>query len=189
MTENGELRTELRDGSILIRQHRLDDVDPHYEAVDKSRAGIAPFLFWCTPDFSRLSSEEWIGMQESLWSAGEEYNFVIEDTESGRFLGSVAVNRIDRVNRTAGLGYWVRTNMSRKGVATAAARLAARFAFEDLGMRRIELFIRYDNIASRRVAEKLGAMREGTLRNRMFLHGRSWDAVMYSILPGELTAG
>lgn len=59
------------------------------------------------------------------------------------------------------MGYWVRTSQTRRGIATAAVRLIARFGFEDLGLRRLELLIATDNFASRRVAEKVGARLEG----------------------------
>jgi RimJ/RimL family protein N-acetyltransferase len=64
---------------------------------------------------------------------------------------------------TANVGYWVRTSRTGQGIATAAVRLVARFGFEDLGLRRLELLIAVHNVASRRVAEKVGATLEGVL--------------------------
>ena len=43
-----------------------------------------------------------------------------------------------------------------------------------------------DNAPSRRVAEKAGAKVEGILRNRVTLNGRLHDAVMHSLVPGDL---
>jgi ribosomal-protein-serine acetyltransferase len=74
----------------------------------------------------------------------------------------VGLDRI-RSNETANVGYWVRTRQTGQGIATAAVRLIARFGFEDLGLRRLELFIAVDNVASRRLAEKVGATFEGVL--------------------------
>jgi RimJ/RimL family protein N-acetyltransferase len=67
------------------------------------------------------------------------------------------------VDGTADIGYWVRTSQTGLGLATAAVRLVARFGFEDLGLRRLEMLIATDNLASRRVAEKVGATFEGVL--------------------------
>lgn len=160
----------------------------HYEAVMESREELGRFLFWCVPEYSRDHSGEWIGMQDSLWDEGREYNFAVEECSSGRFLGSVALNRIDRVNRTACLGWWVCTGMTGHGIATAAARLAVRFAFEDAGLVRLEAIIQATNIPSIRVAEKLGAVREGVLRKRIFIHGASHDAVCYSLIADDFAA-
>lgn len=64
--------------------------------------------------------------------------------------------------------------------------LGARFGFQELKLFRIEIVVRLDNRASLRVAEKTGAVREGILRDRLLAHGKSHDAVMFSLLPGEL---
>jgi RimJ/RimL family protein N-acetyltransferase len=68
-----------------------------------------------------------------------------------------------------------------------AVRLIARYAFEELGLGRVELITDPDNRSSQRVAEKVGFTREGVLRSHL-LHpdGRRRDSVMFSLLPGEL---
>jgi RimJ/RimL family protein N-acetyltransferase len=67
-----------------------------------------------------------------------------------------------------------------------AARLAARFAIERLDMVRVEVVVATGNEASLRVAEKLGAKREGVLRNRITVGTRIHDAVMFSVVPEDL---
>ncbi len=97
------------------------------------------------------------------------------------------MNGISRANMMANLGYWVRTGKAGQGIATAATLLCARFAFEDLGMQRVEISIAIENEASCRVAEKAGATKEGVLRNRLKLLDRQHDAYMYSLIPSELS--
>jgi RimJ/RimL family protein N-acetyltransferase len=72
-------------------------------------------------------------------------------------------------------------------VIPRAARLICRHAFDDLRLERLQVTADPDNVASQRVAEKLGFRREGVLRSHM-LHpdGRRRDSVMFSLLPGEL---
>jgi RimJ/RimL family protein N-acetyltransferase len=50
-------------------------------------------------------------------------------------------------------------------------------------LNRIEILVAVDNLASQRVAAKVGAVREGILRNRLLLHGKIHDAVMFSLIP------
>jgi RimJ/RimL family protein N-acetyltransferase len=71
-------------------------------------------------------------------------------------------------------------------VATRAARLAARFGFEELKLIRIEIVAAAGNLASQRVAEKVGAVREGVMRNGLFIHGAAHDAVLTSLVPEDL---
>ena len=120
--------------------------------------------------------------RDEAWKQGSEYSFVITNA-NGVFLGSVGLNTIDFENQRANLGYWVRTSATRKGIASTASVLIARFGIETVGLKRIEIVAAVDNIASQRVAEKAGATREGILRNRLFLHGKSVDCLSYSITP------
>lgn len=103
----------------------------------------------------------------------------------------MGLNFFNRVHQMANLGYWVRTSAAGRGIATQAARLVARFGFDQLGLHRIEILAAVDNIASQRVAEKVGAVREGVLRKRLLINSESRDAVMFSLLPEDvgLSAG
>ena len=98
------------------------------------------------------------------------------------FVGGCALNDINQTHNFANLGYWVRTSRTGQGVATAAALLVAQFGFAKLGFTRLEIVAAVGNVASQRVAEKVGAMREGVARNRHVVHGRVYDAVMYSLI-------
>jgi RimJ/RimL family protein N-acetyltransferase len=85
----------------------------------------------------------------------------------------------------ANLGYWIRSSQTRRGLATAAVRLLAHWAFDNTDLNRLELVISVENLASLRVAEKAGAVREGILRSRLLLYGRSHDAALYSLLRND----
>ncbi len=100
-------------------------------------------------------------------------------------LGCVGINPFNHVNVFADLGYWVRASRTGSGIASTAARLAAQFAFHELRLARIEIVARVDNLASRRVAEKIGAQFECIARHRLLYRGRPYDAALYSLLPGE----
>jgi RimJ/RimL family protein N-acetyltransferase len=72
-----------------------------------------------------------------------------------------------------------------RGVASDALGLLTRWGFDDLGARRIELFISVDNVASKRVAERCGYVYEGTLRG-MHVKQDIWeDTEIWSRLPTD----
>ena len=83
------------------------------------------------------------------------------------------------------LGYWVRASQRGRGTAGHAARLAARFAFEELLLARVEVVVAMENAPSLKVAEKIGAHREGILRNRIIVGKDIHDAVMFSFIPQD----
>jgi RimJ/RimL family protein N-acetyltransferase len=80
----------------------------------------------------------------------------------------------------------VHSRKAGRGVASAATRLLARYGFETLGLKRIEIVIAAGNLASLRVAEKVGAEREGLLRNRIYVNNKWHDAFMHSLIPSDL---
>jgi ribosomal-protein-serine acetyltransferase len=167
------------------RPYDEGDVNALYEAVRESIDEVSPWLGWCHRDYSIEESREFICSRQLASQGDEWYSFGIFDVASRRFLGGVGLNFINRVHQLANLGYWVRTSASGRGVATAATKLAARFGFEQLGLHRIEIVAAVDNVASQRVAEKAGAVREGVLRNRLLIRGEPRDAVMFSLVPFE----
>jgi RimJ/RimL family protein N-acetyltransferase len=105
--------------------------------------------------------------------------------EDGRFAGVIGMTVIR--SRTGHIGYWCAPEARGRGVVTRALRLMTAFAFDELGLQRAELITDPDNVASQRVAEKVGYRREGVLRSHLdHPDGRRRDSVMFSLLPGEL---
>ncbi len=181
------LKTQLIDDTLLVRPYCSADVPALYEAACESITEVSRWLAWCHTGYSITETTEFITSREEAWASGEEYSFGIFDKQSGASLGGVGLNFINRIHQLGNLGYWVRTSQTRRGIASRAARLVARFGFEQLGLRRIEIVAAVDNTISQRVAEKTGATREGVLRNRLVIHGCSQDAVLYSLTPADLS--
>jgi RimJ/RimL family protein N-acetyltransferase len=98
--------------------------------------------------------------------------FCVTDADSGTALGHIGLNMIDRVMRTARVGYWVLPEARGRRVATRALTLASRWAFTELGLHRLELGHAVGHDASCRIARKCGFLYEGTLRGAMFEAGR-----------------
>lgn len=84
------------------------------------------------------------------------------------------------------MSYWVVSEARGQGVAVGAVRLLAGWALGDLGLVRLELFVEPENVASQRVAERCGFVREGLLRSRWVGQGRRRDSVVYGLPAGEI---
>ena len=177
----------LTDGRILLRPLAYADRDALYAAVIESKDDVGRWMGWCHPDYSMVDTEAWFATCESEWADPKgERSFAIFDALSGALLGSAGVNQFNRVHHFANLGYWVRSSRLRRGVASAAALLVARYAFDSLGLARIEIVAQVQNVASRKVAEKIGCRLEGIARDRLAFRERHFDAAMYSLLPGDI---
>ena len=182
-----EKEIRLTDGVVLLRPYGSGDVERLYQAARESVTEMSPWMPWCHADYSIEESRAWVESRAEAWEKGTDYDFAITDARDGSFLGGCGLSHIDQANQIADLGYWVRTSRTKRGMASAAVRLLARFGFEKLKLNRIEIVAAVGNKASQRVAEKVGARREGILRNRIVVRDRVYDAVMFSLIPEDLT--
>ena len=172
----------LTGDGLSLRRYRPADAPGLLEAVLESVAEVAPFETWCHEDYTLPEAADHVGGWDQAWEAGEAYYFAVLDGAGGRYLGSCGLCPIEHPHSTAGLGFWVRTSATGRGVATSAARLVAAFGFTELGLHRIEMMVAVHNLASRRVAEKVGAVYEGTLRRRLVLPAGPTDMAMYALV-------
>lgn len=179
------MRAELRDEKILIRPYRADDVDALFTAARESVNELSRWLPWCHEHYAIEETREFISFREAAWRNDVDFAFGIFEAASGLFLGGVGLSQINRIHQLGNLGYWVRTSATGLGTATRAARLAAQFGLEDVGLNRVEILAAVANLASQRVAEKVGAKREGVLRRRLVTNGKTHDAVMFSLIADD----
>lgn len=171
----------LSDGTVALRPWRDDDVpalvaccrDPDIVRYTRVPA-----------DYTEAMARRFLEEKRASWARGEEAHFAVVAAPDGELLGSLGVHR--QPDDRARVGYFLAAAARGRGVATRAVRLAARWAFENLGVARLELVTDPDNLASQRVAERAGFTREGRLRFFLEIKGRRRDAVMFSLLPGEL---
>lgn len=170
--------------SVRIRRYRADDTRAVYEAMRESIAEVSRYVGWCSPSYTRDDAAQWVKTRAAAWKSKNEYSFLIEDG-SGRMLGACGLNRMEPISGTANLGYWVRTSATGQGVCTAAVAQLRKFAFEEAGLFRLEIIAAIENVASQRVAEKSGAVREAVLRQRLLVGGVRHDAILYSILSSD----
>lgn len=166
---------------VHIRPYVPTDVDDLLSAVHESRGEISPWMVWCHRDYSMDDASSWIQTTIAAHEAKTSFDFAIFN-DSGTFAGACGINRINPVDRFANLGYWVRTSQSRRGIAPAAVLKLAEWTFANTDLNRLEIVAAVGNTKSQRVAEKVGAVREGVLRNRLMVGGAPTDAVMYSLV-------
>jgi RimJ/RimL family protein N-acetyltransferase len=176
----------LSDGVVTLRPLERSDRDEMYAAVKESIAEISPWLPWCHSAYAPSETAAFIETTIQWWANQSQFPFGMFDATTRAFIGGTGVNHISQQNRYANIGYWVRTSRARQGLASRALHLAARYAFDTVGMKRVEIAAHPDNVASRRVAEKAGATFEGVMRNRIYMRGRSYPAALYSLVPEDL---
>ena len=173
---------ELRDDAIALRPWRMDDAPAVFAACQDP--AISHWVPWIPSPYLREDAETYL--RSCLDCGDERHPFAIEEVETGELLGAIDM-RLDAQRVRGHIGYWVAEPARGRGICTRALRLLAIWGHERLGLQRLELITDPGNVASQRVAEKVGFVREGVLRSHLrHPDGRVRDSVMFSLLPGEV---
>lgn len=113
----------------------------------------------------------------------ERFVFVIN--LNGKIIGASEITIRDFIDQKGEIGYVVNPSYWGHGYATEAATLLVQFGFEKLGLHRIYATCDPRNIGSIKVLEKIGMIREGTIRDDFLLKGGWRDSHIYGILEHE----
>ena len=120
-------------------------------------------------------------------AAGADLAFAVIHLASGRAIGATRYLEIRPPHRSLEVGgTWYATEFQRTAVNSECKYLLLKHAFETLGCIRVQFKADARNLRSLRAIERLGAAREGVLRNHYILaDGGFRDSVYYSILDRE----
>lgn len=177
------LRTNDR---MAVRPFSPADADAFYAAVRASIDSLSYWMPWCTPAYSLQEARAWMAYCEDVWRAGSAFPLGIFDLASGQVLGGTGIHDVNSAYRMGSLGYWVGTPHTGRGVARAAARMAADIGFKELALTRLEIVVLLHNAASQHVAQAIGARKECDARNRLYFNGVAEDASVYGLLPADI---
>jgi RimJ/RimL family protein N-acetyltransferase len=178
----------LTDGVVTLHPWRHDDADALVRRIND--ADVATYLDLVPHPYTPADARVWFAVTEEGWRAGTSATFAVHVGGIDGAVGGIGVRFLSDLDEGCGeVGYWVGAEARGRGVATAATRLVARWAFETVpGLERLQLRAAVENVASNRVAEKAGFTREGVLRAQRFNArlGKRVDFVMWSLLREEL---
>ena len=168
----------LADDVVSLRPLAFGDVSAVEAALDDPE--ITRWL-----DNGGVSAQDVVDRAASRWEQSEAAEFAIVD--AGDCVGSIWLN-LGPSDR-AGVGYWLLPRARGRGLVTRALLLVSRWAFDELGVKRISLLTDPRNASSLRAAERAGFHREGVLRSWADVKGERVDHVSFSLLPSDLSRG
>jgi ribosomal-protein-alanine N-acetyltransferase len=120
--------------------------------------------------------------------AGRGLPFAVD--YDGSFVGQLNASNVIRGSlHSASLGYWIDQRAAGRGVMPTAVALVSDHCFWTVGLHRIEVNIRPENTASRRVVEKLGFREEGLRRGFLHIAGDWRDHISYALVRDEAADG
>ncbi|PHV06403.1 GNAT family N-acetyltransferase [Janthinobacterium sp. BJB412] len=166
---------------LCIRPLVAADAAALAQAAVESLDTLGLWMPWCDERFGLAEAEQWVQVCVAELAARTAYSMGIFAEDDGAYIGGIGLNHINRQHNFANLGFWVRTARQNQGVARRAVPMMADFGLDVLGLDRIEIVIAEHNLASRRVAEAVGARFEGILAKRVATRGTPTAAAMYSL--------
>ena len=143
---------------------------------------------WAHDALSRGAFRRRLKTYRTEMRQGVTHSFLIFRDADDVLLGGMTLSNLRRgVAQTATLGYWIGATHARNGYTTEAIWAVLEFAFQRLGLHRVEAACLPDNEASRRLLLKSGFHEEGYAREFLRINGNWQDHQLFAILRGELS--
>jgi [ribosomal protein S5]-alanine N-acetyltransferase len=180
---------EVRSSRLLLRPLVAADFPEWQEVRRRCAAWLAPWEAQRRPGQadvveSRRAFEARCEATERERVNGSAYRFGI--FAEGRFSGEINLGSIQRgAFQNVYIGYWIDQRCAGRGHMPEALVLALKFAFEELGLHRVQVSIIPRNASSRRVVEKLGLRDEGIAQKYLEINGVWEDHVRYAMTVDE----
>ncbi|NUT19807.1 MAG: GNAT family N-acetyltransferase [Hamadaea sp.] len=172
----------LRTARLKLRPFEDTDADDLYAM--HSNAFV--LRYWDSPPWSEPErAGRFIAACRQMAEDGTGARLAVEHDSDGRFLGWCGLTRWNPEYRSASLGYCFTEASWGHGYATEAAHALLRWAFDTLDLNRVQAEADTRNLGSARVLEKLGFVREGTLREDCIVNGDVSDSWIYGLLRRE----
>jgi RimJ/RimL family protein N-acetyltransferase len=141
---------------LVMRHYRRTDAEAVCEAIQESRTSLARWV----PDIARYQTVDQVSSAlsslESMRSRAERLVFGLWERSSRRFVGEVGLYDVNWESRSAEVGYWLRETARGLGYAAEGLGFVSELAVRGLGMRQLDAHIAIDNLASMRLAERMG---------------------------------
>ena len=170
---------------IHLRGFRDDDADDLFAVHADPRV----MRYWSFPAWTeRAQARERVAGAMAGQDPERLLCWAVAGNADDRLIGGVTVFAIDRGQGRAEIGYSLGSAHWGRGLAQEAMALALDYAFDVLGLRRVEADIDPRNLASCRLAERMGFVREGLLRERWQVAGEVSDSAAYGLLAREWRA-
>ena len=165
------MKVELRDWTSAFKQDLINICN----SVDRSfLANRLPY------PYTEESADWWLGMVSEHDGKDGVFRAVLA---GGKIVGNITVEQKSDVYCKDGeIGYLLLTEYWSKGIMTEAVRQICDVAFSELDIVRITGLVYAPNVASQRVLEKNGFVREGLQRNAVYKNGQIYDLVLYGKL-------
>ncbi|WP_341323118.1 GNAT family protein [Solibacillus sp. FSL H8-0523] len=173
----------LENEIVQLRPVQLADIDAITVAANDPR--IWPHLSVTLLD--RTSVENYVKKAIAEREQGISYMFAVIDKKTGELVGCTSFLDIALTHKRLEIGStWYTPSVWRTAINTNCKFLLLQYCFEELQLHRVQIKTGHENTRSQQAIERIGAQKEGVLRNHMIKkEGTIRHTVMYSIILGD----
>ena len=172
---------ELVGRRVILREPRAGDASALFSLL--STEEVSRFI--SPPPATVEGFERYVGWTQRQRVAGQYVCFAIVPVGADAPIGLIHVRALSPAFLTADWGFAIGSEFWGTGVFTEAAELVLEFAFDVLGIHRLEARAALCNGRGNGAMKKLGAEREGVLRHSFVRDGEFLDQVLWSILQDD----
>lgn len=171
------------DEEISLKLIELNDAERIFELIDPSRSYLREWLPWLDTSTKVEDTKEFIKSCLKGYAENKSITTVILYNE--KIVGLASFNSINWSNKTAYIGYWLGEGYQGKGIMTKAVKALTNYAFKHLKLNKVEIRAAVENKKSRSIPERLGFVKEGTIRQAEWLYDHYVDHIVYGMLKDE----
>ncbi|MEB8799659.1 GNAT family N-acetyltransferase [Bacillus cereus] len=175
---------KLVNDRAMLRLMQVNDIESLFNIVEGNKE-VWTYLIAKMDSYQDM--EHYVQVAIKGFEGETDLPFVVVDQKTNEIVGSTRLYSISNDNKTVELGQtWYHPSVHRTSINTECKYMLLQYAFEDLHMLRVQIKTDLRNEKAQRAIERLGAVKEGVLRNeRQLPNGYVRDAVVYSIIASE----
>ncbi|TDI84852.1 MAG: N-acetyltransferase [Chloroflexi bacterium] len=171
---------------LVLRKPSPDFAETLQKAIEETFQDLRPWMPWAREMQTLNETREFLTAAERKFLEGEDFVVLAFLAQTGEFVLSSGLHPRNWSVPTFEIGYWCRSSMQGRGLATEAVRALTDMAFREMAANRVEIRSDAQNQRSRRVAERAGYRLEAELRsNDRANDGSLRDTVIYVILAQD----
>ena len=179
--------TEIAAGRLVLRHPRWSDYDAWAAIRRKDADRLRPWEpEWRDAHLSRGSYRLRLNRFRKMVQGDRAYPFHVFRADTQVLIGAVNLTHVERgAAKSAKIGYWIASDHQGRGHARASVSALCRFAFDTLGLHRVEAAVQPDNAPSIRVLQATRFQLEGRARGLLKIDGVWADHDIYARLSAD----
>jgi len=179
---------QMTGDGVRLRPPRMTDYTAWSELRMRSRDFLQPWEpTWPSDDLTKSAFRRRLAAYARDIDLDQAYPFFIFRSRDDTLLGGVTLSNVRRgVAQMASVGYWIGEPYARRGHMSAAVLAVAPFAFQRLGLHRLEAACIPENTPSRELLLKAGFRLGGEARAYLKINGVWRDHLLFGMLAGDI---